>query len=118
MPDLASSLFALAPDIRYVAEYRGGTLTMTSRPGLAGESSSESDKYEELVVNPTVTTLLTQRGDIDCGGLEYVAIRYGNFWAVVIPVTDGHVTVGMEPAADPVRLLPGIRAALGGPRPR
>ena len=41
-------------------------------------SGLESDRYEELLVNPTLLTLATQRGNIDCGGLKYLIVRYGN----------------------------------------
>ncbi|HEX6048536.1 MAG TPA: hypothetical protein VFZ21_04685 [Gemmatimonadaceae bacterium] len=34
-----------------------------------------ADRYEELIVNPTLITLTKQRGDIDCGGLEFLVIR-------------------------------------------
>lgn len=72
---------------------------------MAGASASESDRYEELLVNPTMLTLVRQRGNIDCGGVRFVLIRYGNFFAFVVPVTGGHVAVGLEPTADLSRLL-------------
>jgi hypothetical protein len=43
----------------------------------------ESGKYEELIVNPTVLTLVRQRGNIDGGGVEFLLIRYGSFWQTV-----------------------------------
>ena len=57
MEDLIERVFALAPDIRYVAIYRDGQLRSSQRPGIAEASTSESDKYEELIVNPTLITL-------------------------------------------------------------
>ena len=42
-------------------------------------------RYEELLVNPTLLELTRQRGNIDCGGLEYLVIRYGNFFQLVLP---------------------------------
>ena len=65
-------------------------------------SASESDKYEELIVNPGVLTLVRQRGNIDCDGVEFVVIRYGNFWQTVWPVKSGHVSLGLEPSANPL----------------
>jgi hypothetical protein len=50
----------------------------------ANASSRESDKYEELLVNPAVIKLVQARGDIDCGGARFVVIRYGNFFQLVI----------------------------------
>ena len=105
---LIRRLFAMSPDVRYVAVYRGGRLESASRDGLAQASSSESDRYEELIVNPTLLTLVTQRGNIDCGGARWVVIRYGNFFETVVPTKDGHVSVGLEPSADPVALAEAI----------
>ncbi len=63
-------------------------------------SSPESDRYEELLVNPTLLTLAGRRGDIDCGGLDYLLIRYGNFFQLVVPTESGHVSVALDPDAD------------------
>ena len=68
MEDLIERVFALASDIRYVAIYRNGQLRSSQRPGLTPASASESDKYEEMIANPTLLTLTRQRGNIDCGG--------------------------------------------------
>src|SRR5262245_12815037 len=109
---LIRRLFALGPEVRYVAVYRNGRLSMRQRPGLRGASSSESDKYEELIVNPTLLKLLTQRGEIDCGGVKFVVIRYGNFFQTVFPVPDGHVGVGLETTANPPDYVWRIREIL------
>ncbi len=100
MNPIRTAIFDISPDIRYVATYLGGELEYSQRPGLTGASSSESDKYEELIVNPTLLKLVTQRGNIDCGGARFVIIRYGNFWEIVAPVRDGHVSVGVELGAE------------------
>jgi hypothetical protein len=112
MSDLLERVFALTPDIRYVAAYRDGELRSSQRPGVAQASAGESDKYEELIVNPTLLTLTRQRGEIDCGGLEFVVIRYGNFYELVLPLPGGHLSVGLEPHADPLRLVPRLQAVL------
>jgi len=91
-------------EVRYVALYQDGKLASAVKPGLAGASAGESDKYEELIVNPTLLKLVTQRGEIDCGGARYVVVRYGNFFEWVQPVRGGHISVGIEPSADPVRM--------------
>ncbi len=113
MRELIERVFAVAPEVRYVAVYLEGQLEMSQRPGLSQASAGESDKYEELIVNPTLLTLTRQRGDIDCGGLAFVLIRYGNFYEVVLPIARGHLSVGIEPHADPLRLIPRIQAAAG-----
>lgn len=112
MHDTIQRVLAVSPAVRYVAIYSGGALASAARPDLPGASSSESDRYEELLVNPTLLTLARQRGNIDCGGLGYLMIRYGNFFVVVLPLDEGHVTVGIEPSADPLPLVPRIADAV------
>lgn len=107
--DIIERCFAVDPAVRYVAVYLRGELRSSERPGLANASAAESDRYEELIVNPTVLTVARQRGDIDCGGLDYVLIRYGSFMQSVHPVADGHVSVAFEPDADYVPLLATVR---------
>ena len=100
MPSLPNALFDIGPAIRYVATYRAGDLALHERPGLSGSSDSESDRYEELLVNPTLLHLASQRGNIDCGGLDYLLIRYGNFFQFVMAAPDGHVSVALEATVD------------------
>ena len=102
-----------SPDVRYVAVYRDGVLRSRERAGVAGASATESDRYEELLVNPTLLTLVRQRGNIDCGGVRYVLIRYGSFFTFVLPVAGGHVGVGLEPVADLQRLIGPLESNLG-----
>ena len=105
-------LFAVSPAVRYVAIYRQGELALHQRPGIVNASASDSDRYEELIVNPTLLKLLQQRGNIDCGGLEYVLIRYGSFFAFVNPQSDGHVAVSLEGTEDSLRLIPRLREVM------
>jgi hypothetical protein len=99
---MLDEIFSLSAAIRYVAVYREGRLEMKSRQAAANASSPESDRYEELLVNPTLIKLASQRGDIDCGGLDYLVVRYGNFFQFVLPTVWGHVSVCIEKTADPV----------------
>lgn len=108
MTPIAERLFQLSPDIRYVALYVGGELALAERPGLANASAAESDRYEELIVNPTVITVTRQRGEIDCGGLDFVLIRYGSFYQMVHPVKGGHLSVAFEPHGDPLGTQPRV----------
>ena len=105
MTPLIENIFRVAPEIRYVATYLNNILDSAERPGLAKASDSESDKYEELIVNPTLLKLITQRGNIDCGGAKWVVIRYGNFYEAVIPVCSGHLSVGIETTGDPIAII-------------
>jgi hypothetical protein len=97
---LIARCFETGPRVRYVAVYRDGDLRMRERDGLQGASAGETDRYEELLVNPTLLTLTRQRGGIDCGGLTYLLIRYGHFFTFLHPIPQGHVNVGLEPDVD------------------
>lgn len=110
--NIASDLFRSCPEVRYVATYLDGTLELNERAGISAASSSESDKYEELIVNPTLLKLLEQRGNIDCAGLRYVVIRYGSFFEFVQPVPGGHVSVGIETSAVLQETIETIRKAV------
>jgi len=112
MERLKEKIFGVANEVRYVAIYIDDKLISSERPGIENTSSSESDKYEELIVNPTLLKLVTQRGNIDCGGAKYVIIRYGNFYELVMPVKNGHVSVGMELSADVMKIVEAIQNAV------
>jgi hypothetical protein len=106
------AVFAVSPAIRYVAVGRGQDVELRERPDLEDATSSESDRYEELLVNPTLITLARQRGEIDCGGLDYLIVAYGNFFQLVLPVEGGHVSVAIERTQAPTELVDPIRAAI------
>lgn len=116
--ELIDAVLGLSPAIRYVAVYREGALSSSVKPGLAAASSSESDKYEELIVNPTLLTLLTQRGNIDCGGMQFVVIRYGNFFEYVASIAGGHISVGIEGDGDPLQMAERIQHLVNERIPR
>ncbi|GAB3090343.1 hypothetical protein [Lysobacter terrae] len=97
---IIDACFEASPNVRYVAAYLHRTLALRSRADLQLLGSNESDRYEEIIVNPTLLTLLTQRGNIDCGGLRHVVVSYGNFDAYILPVPGGHVTVSFEQGID------------------
>ena len=105
-------LFAVTPAIRYLAFADGQRVAMRQREGLEGASSSGSDRFEELLVNPALLTLARQRGEIDCGGLRFVVVGYGNFHQLVIPLDRGHVSIAFELDADPLEHLPAVRDVL------
>jgi hypothetical protein len=109
---LTENIFAVSDSVRYVAVYDNGELTLRQREGIANSSSSESDKYEELIVNPTILKIATQRGNIDCGGLDYVVLKYGSFFLITMPTPTGHVSVGTELDADPIVIEASVRPLL------
>jgi hypothetical protein len=100
--DTIDKIFAVTPDIRYVALYRQGNLTSRQRSALSDASASESDRYEELFINPALLTLARQRGNLDCGGAKFVLVGYGNFYQLVLDLPDGHVSVCFELASNPL----------------
>lgn len=110
---LFNELFALSGNIRYIAINDNDGLSMKQRTNIENASSNESDKYEELLVNPTLLKLASQRGNIDCGGLEYFIIRYGNFFVLLTPCRDGHVNIGIEPDKNPFLLIEPLNSILG-----
>ncbi len=117
---IAKRLAGLGNAVRYVAVSDGGAEPeMWERDPGPDSSLSESDRYEELLVNPTLLTLAGRRGDIDCGGLDYLLVRYGNFFQLVVPTPLGHVSVCLNPDADITGLTQQILETLahdtGGP---
>lgn len=97
---LRDAIFAIGPEIRYVAVGEGQRVETAQREGIADASEASSDFFEELLVNPTLLTLARQRGDLDCGGLRHLIVGYGNFNQVVVPTPTGHVSVCVERDAD------------------
>jgi hypothetical protein len=106
------AFFAISKAIRYVASNIDGQVQMASRRDLINQSSSESDRYEELLVNPALLNLAGNREAIDCGGLQFILIRYGSFFQLVQPIRGGHLSVAIEPSADPLNVASLVRRAL------
>ena len=98
-------ILELSPAVRYVAMYRDGNLETHQRLGIDRASSEDSDKFEEVFVNPTIIKLIQQRGNYDCGGARYVVIRYGNFFQLVMALPDGHVSICFELASNPLDFI-------------
>lgn len=111
--NMIEDIFAISKNVRYVAIYRDGKLETRSKSGTEGASNSESDRYEELLVNPILVKAASQRGNIDCGGLDYLLVRYGNFFQFVLPVPWGHISVCIEKSADPIAIGLKVKSLLG-----
>ncbi len=99
---VTDKIFALSTAVRYVALYQCGKLTSHQRPGVGDASASESDRYEELFVNPALLTLARQRGNLDCGGLRFIVVGYGNFHQLIMDLPDGHISVCFERVSNPL----------------
>lgn len=96
----AEEVFALDSSVRYVATNQGGEIELTQNPKWPSHNPGDTDRMEELIVNPVVIELARRRGDLDLEGVRYVAIRYGLQWQLLFPYADGHLSVGVEHAAD------------------
>jgi hypothetical protein len=101
---LIDELLDLSESIRGVAVYRNGELVSRMRPGTPEPWSAESDRYEELLVNPALLTLVGQRGKIDRGGVRYALVRYDKFFRLILPIERGHISLCVEPTGQPVML--------------
>ena len=110
---LRDAVFAIGPEIRYVAFGDGQRVETAQRDGIADASDMSSDFFEELLVNPTLLTLARQRGELDCGGLRHLIVGYGNFNQVVIPTPKGHISVCVEPHADAEAVAQRVTELLG-----
>jgi len=91
--ELISNLFQKYSQIRYIAIYTKDELISEQRENILNSSALESDKYEELLVNPTLLSLARQRGNIDCGGLIYLLVCYGNFYQFLKEIPNGHISI-------------------------
>ncbi len=98
---VSSELFALDVNIRYVAlNQKGQVVEMVQNPKWPSHNPSETDRMEELIVNPTVLELTRRRGELDLDGIRYVVIRYGLQYQLLFPYKEGHISIGVELGAD------------------
>ena len=110
---IAATLFALDPHIRYVAVTLDDRIVeMEQSPNWPSANTSESDRMEELLVNPTVLDLVRRRGQIDLDGVQFVLIRYGALFQLVLPYRGGHVSVGIEPGPGVIEIVEKCTGAL------
>lgn len=70
-----------------------------TKSGVTEASTFESDTHEELLVNPTLLTLVRDGGISIVASFSYYVIRYGNFYQFVAPFTGGHISIAIEPDA-------------------
>ena len=92
---LINDIFKLGV-VGYVALNSGQEVLMRIAPGLESGTTAETNFYEELLVNPTLLKLASQRGELDCGGLNYIAIGYGDFTQLIMLMKDGHISMGIS----------------------
>lgn len=101
---IIESLFDFSSDIRYVALYTDKDLMFRQRQKKPDSSSAETDRYEELLVNPALLNLARQRGNLDCGGLRFLIVGYGNFYQLIKEIKEGHLSICLNKNSDITRL--------------
>jgi hypothetical protein len=112
MNKLINKILEISNTIRYVAIYHDNELISKKRIDLTDASKSESDKYEELFVNPTILKIAAQRGRLDCGGLDFIIIRYGNFYQMIREFKNGHISICIDKQQNPIDLEKIIKSML------
>ena len=102
---LSEQLFRIDPRIRYVAVNQYGLIVeLVQNPADPTNNSEETDRLEELIVNPIILEITRRRGQLDIGSSRYVVIRYGLQYQLILPHENGHVSLGLEPTADPITI--------------
>jgi hypothetical protein len=97
---IIDDLFNIFSDIRYIAIYSNNELIYKQKQQISDSSSSDTDKYEELLVNPILLTSARQRGNIDCGGLRFLIVGYGNFYQLMKEINGGHISICLNKNVD------------------
>lgn len=101
---LIDQLLDISEGVRAAAVYRDGELVSRVRPGVPAPWSGQTDRYEELLVNPALLTLTRQRGVLDRGGVRYLIVRYEKFFRLLVPLERGHVSVCLDLRSQPTML--------------
>lgn len=66
-----TGFFELDPNVRYVAVSQSGRIVeMGQNPKWPSYNPVETDRMEELIVNPVILELAKRRGDIDLDGIR------------------------------------------------
>jgi hypothetical protein len=84
---------------------------------LPTHNPAETDRMEELLVNPTILEMTKRRADLDLDGISYIIIRYGLEYQAVFNYRNGHVSVGIESDGDAVGVVTKILEHLDSPAP-
>jgi hypothetical protein len=94
---VSRQLFGLDQNIRYVAvNQKGRIIEMEQNQKWPSYNPAETDRIEELIVNPVILDLAKRRGDLDLNGIRYVVIRYGLQYQLIFPYEEGHISIGVE----------------------
>jgi hypothetical protein len=114
---IAKDVLELDAKIRYVAVNRDGAIAEMVQ-SLPSFNPPETDRMEELLVNPVALELFTRRGNLDLGGVRFLIVRYGLQFQVILPCHGGHVSVGVEADGDPVAIGERVAALAASATPK
>jgi hypothetical protein len=109
---LAADIFAIE-GVGYVAMTSGQEVLLRILPDVVTTTTRESNFFEELLVNPTLLTLAGQRGGLDCGGLDHIAVGYRDFTQLLVRMRDGHASIGISRRADARGVARRVHEVLG-----
>jgi hypothetical protein len=110
---VSPKLFDLDPNIRYVAVNQKELIVeMEQNPKRPSLNPTETDRLEELIVNPIILELTKRRGNLDMNGVRYIVIRYGTMYELVFPFKEGHLSIGVELTANPTEVAQSVAACL------
>lgn len=113
---ISGRLFDLDSNIRYVAVNQSGLIVeMEQNPKRPSLNPTETDRMEELIVNPVIIELIRRRGNLDMDGMRYVVVRYGTMYELIFPFKDGHLSIGLELNADPTEVAQSVAKCLDLP---
>jgi hypothetical protein len=111
---ISAKLFDLDSNIRYVAVNQNEKIVeMEQNPKRPSLNPTETDRMEELIVNPIILELTRRRGNLDLNGMRYVVIRYGTMYELIFPFKDGHLSIGVELNANPTEVAQKVAKCLG-----
>jgi len=110
---IAKAVLALDPKVRYVAvNQRGALEEMVQGEGHPSFNPLDTDRMEELIVNPVALELFVRRGNLDLGGVHFLVVRYGLQFQLILPWRAGHVSIGVEADGDPLAIAERAAALL------
>lgn len=107
---LLDEILELSPIIRYAALHLGGGEPLLRERVGTPAGAAEGERWDELVVNPALIELASRRGAVDLDGLDYLVVHYRRATNLVLPVDGGHLSMLLEPAADPLPLVASLKA--------
>jgi len=110
---ISARLFDLDSNIRYVAINQNGLIVeMKQNPKRPSLNPTDTDRMEELIVNPVILELTKRRGNLDMNGMRYVIVRYGTMYELIFPYNDGHLSIGVELDANPTEVAQSVARCL------